>query len=90
MLIRRHVYYSGDVQGVGFRHMAASAARGYAVTGFVRNLADSRVELVAEGEEAEVAAFLAEIAEAMGGYIGDAAVTDEPPSGQFSVFRVAF
>jgi acylphosphatase len=78
------------VQGVGFRHMAASAARGWAVAGFVRNLTDGRVELVAEGEEAEVVGFLAEVAEAMAGYISDARVIEEVATGQFSAFRVAF
>lgn len=87
---RRHVHYYGDVQGVGFRYTAASVARGWAVTGFVRNLSDGRVELVAEGGEAEITGFLAEIAEAMGGYIGEVRTVDEPPTGEFSAFRVAF
>ena len=78
------------MQGVGFRQVAASAARGYAVVGFVRNLMDGRVELVAEGEEAEVEGLLAEVADAMADYIRDAQVVEEPAAGGFSVFRVAF
>src|SRR5207249_8898651 len=51
---RAHVFYAGRVQGVGFRYTAREVACGYEVTGFVRNLPDGRVEMVAEGEEEEV------------------------------------
>ena len=46
---QREVYYQGRVQGVGFRYAVRSLARRFAVDGFVRNLSDGRVELVAEG-----------------------------------------
>ena len=46
---RRHCYFSGRVQGVGFRYTSRNIAINYDVTGFVRNLPDGRVELVAEG-----------------------------------------
>ncbi len=54
---RLHVYYSGVVQGVGFRYTVKWLARGFEVTGLVRNLLDGRVELVAEGERPELVAF---------------------------------
>ena len=54
---RLHVFYSGRVQGVGFRYSTRVVACGYEVTGTVRNLSDGRVELVAEGERAELEAF---------------------------------
>lgn len=63
------VYYSGRVQGVGFRATAAGIARRHAVRGWVRNLPDGRVELLADGAGEEVAAFLAEIRERMDGYV---------------------
>ncbi|MFO0910568.1 MAG: acylphosphatase [Isosphaeraceae bacterium] len=59
--VRRRVHYSGHVQGVGFRFTAQRVARDYDVTGFVKNLADGGVEIVAEGSESEVCAFLAEV-----------------------------
>jgi acylphosphatase len=51
------VFYSGRVQGVGFRYTVKSVALGFEVTGTVRNLSDGRVELVAEGMKDELDAF---------------------------------
>jgi len=51
------IFYSGQVQGVGFRYTAKSVATGFEVTGTVRNLPDGRVELVAEGTREELEAF---------------------------------
>jgi acylphosphatase len=60
------VYYSGMVQGVGFRATAASIARRHAVRGWVRNLPDGRVELLADGAREAVEAFLADVRDRMG------------------------
>ena len=54
---RLHVYYQGRVQGVGFRGAVREVATGFDVTGWVRNLSDGRVELVAEGDRPELEAF---------------------------------
>jgi len=51
------IFYSGSVQGVGFRYTVKSVSTGYEVTGIVRNLPDGRVELVAEGTKDELDAF---------------------------------
>ena len=55
---RRRVYYSGQVQGVGFRYTTHRLAQGFEVTGYVRNLDDGSVELLAEGEPAGLNRFL--------------------------------
>ncbi len=52
------VFYEGNVQGVGFRWTTRQIAKGFDVTGWVRNLPDGRVELQVSGEESEVRAFL--------------------------------
>ena len=52
-----HIFYSGRVQGVGFRYTTKVTACGFEVTGIVRNLADGRVEMVAEGTRTELDAF---------------------------------
>jgi acylphosphatase len=64
------VLYEGYVQGVGFRWTTKRIAQGYEVCGWVRNLADGRVELQVSGEDDEVAAFLGAIREStLGGHI---------------------
>jgi acylphosphatase len=52
------VFYEGNVQGVGFRYSVRQIAKGFDITGSIRNLADGRVELLVTGEEEEVRAFL--------------------------------
>jgi acylphosphatase len=56
--VARTVYYSGSVQGVGFRATVVDIARSYPVTGWVKNLSDGRVQVVVEGSEEEVKKFL--------------------------------
>lgn len=58
-----HTYYEGNVQGVGFRASILSLAKGFEVTGWVKNLPDGRVEVFITGDEMEVADFLKEISE---------------------------
>lgn len=63
-MVARHVFYSGRVQGVGFRYTARQVASGYDVCGWVRNLPDGRVELLAaSADEDELEAFLSDLKE---------------------------
>ena len=63
------VFFNGHVQGVGFRYSVLQVAKEFEVAGFVRNLADGRVEVQAEGAAREVEAFIAAVEEKMHGYI---------------------
>jgi acylphosphatase len=54
MRVARRFLVSGRVTGVGFRYFTQDAARREGVTGVVRNLADGRVEVIAEGDEASL------------------------------------
>lgn len=85
---RHTVYYSGRVQGVGFRYATSSIARGHEVSGFVRNLPDGRVELVAEGERRELDAFLREVRDCFFGYIRDERCDVQPATGEFAGFGI--
>lgn len=86
--VAARVYYSGRVQGVGFRATAAWIARSRPVTGWVKNLPDGRVELFAEGHRAEVQDFLAEVARHFAGKIHGQSVGWEPATGAFASFEV--
>ncbi len=82
-MIRITVTYTGRVQGVGFRYTTAHIAQRFAVAGYVMNLPDRRVELVAEGDRKEAHAFLAAIKETLGQYINDMKQDIGSASGEF-------
>ncbi len=87
---RCEVFYSGRVQGVGFRYTARRLTAGFVVTGFVQNLPDGRVWLVAEGSAAELDAFLAAIADELDRHIHSVEQTRLEASGEFADFGVRF
>src|SRR5262245_54431797 len=69
-VMAKMVFYSGDVQGVGFRATASWIAKRHpAVRGWVRNLEDGRVQLLADGSDEDVDAFLADLRERMAHHI---------------------
>lgn len=76
-MIARKIQYSGRVQGVGFRYTAQQIAARFVVAGTVRNLPGGDVELIAEGTAEEIERFLAEIDQAMSGYIEQRRIEDE-------------
>jgi len=88
--VRRSVYFSGRVQGVGFRYTTCNVARRFAVTGFVRNLPDGRVEAVAEGDSEDIGAFLAEVEAEMGSHIRGVVHHDAPATREYGSFDIRF
>ena len=85
---RRTVYFSGHVQGVGFRYTTQSIAREFQVTGFVRNLPDGRVEMVVEGNASELDQFVCRIGDVMQRNIRDAKTSESPATGEFRNFVI--
>ena len=82
------VFYSGRVQGVGFRYAALQVAREFEVSGFVTNLSDGRVMLEAEGRAEEVDAYIAAVAEKMHGYVRKVDRMSARRDAQFSGFSI--
>ncbi len=82
--------FSGSVQGVGFRFTAERIARHFEVTGFVRNLPDGKVEMVAEGEEIVVKDFLKAVEKAMSSCVMDVQLSWSDAEGHYSGFGVAY
>ncbi|WP_422931197.1 acylphosphatase [Singulisphaera sp. PoT] len=75
---RRRVYYSGRVQGVGFRYTSERLSQGFDVAGYVRNMSDGRVELVVDGPPDALKSFLDAIRGELGDKIHDVSVEQEP------------
>ena len=81
MKVRKRVLFEGHVQGVGFRYATHGLAQRFAVAGYVRNLADGRVELVAEGAPTEVDKFVNAVSRQMSEHIESRQEHDEPAQG---------
>jgi acylphosphatase len=87
---RMHIFYSGHVQGVGFRYTVKSAAAGFEVTGTVRNLLDGRVELTAEAPREELEAFRQAIRDSgLEHFIRNEDVNWSDATGEFRGFEIA-
>jgi len=83
------VFYSGKVQGVGFRYNAKSVATGFEVTGTVRNLLDGRVELIAEGKRTELDEFRVAVRDSgLAGFIRDENVLWSDAKGDMRGFQI--
>lgn len=85
---RIHIFYSGSVQGVGFRFTAVDVARKLGVNGWVRNLYDGRVEIVAEAGKDKLDEFLIDIKGYFKKYISDIDLKQEPATGEFDNFFI--
>jgi acylphosphatase len=88
--IARRVHYTGNVQGVGFRATAVDIARDFPVTGWVKNLADGRVELLVEGPEDAVEKFLDKVRTRWKKNIDKEQVEKQEVSGKYKTFDIAF
>ncbi len=82
------VYFSGRVQGVGFRYQALQVAKSFEVSGWVQNLPDGRVLLEVEGPVAEVRGFIAEVLERLTGYIRQTEQTEGRRASEFQGFGI--
>ena len=87
-MIRKTIHFFGNVQGVGLRYTTCSVASGYDVSGFVRNLRGGSVELVAEGNVAEVERFIDTLRARMEGHIDREEIVDAPATGEFAGFGI--
>jgi acylphosphatase len=89
MLVARRVVVSGRVQGVGFRFFVESRAAAEGVHGWVRNLADGRVEAFIEGDQESVDRVEAALRRGpSGARVEDVAVEISAPSGRATGFSI--
>jgi acylphosphatase len=87
---RLEVEFIGNVQGVGFRYTTQAIARRHPVVGYVKNLPNGNVEIVAEGEATVLNMFIQEIREKTAYYIDREQVAWTEPQGKFKDFRIGF
>ncbi len=88
---RIHVFYSGYVQGVGFRYTVRRIASGLDLQGWVRNLPDGKVEVVCEGEKERLKDFLDKVrGEFSGSHLRDAQISWGEAEGEFDSFEIRF
>lgn len=89
-LIQITVNYVGRVQGVGFRYTVCRIAEPFEVTGYVKNLPNGSVELVAEGSPSALSELHQEICREMKSNIRNHQLEESPATGEFSSFGVAY
>ena len=82
-MTRYTVHFSGNVQGVGFRYTTVRIAENYEVAGYVQNLEDGRVRLVAEGRKMQLDGLVNHILSQMDRYIKSHTVDEAEPTGEF-------
>ncbi|MCL5429442.1 MAG: acylphosphatase [Chloroflexi bacterium] len=86
---RLHAWIDGHVQGVGFRYFVRESAAALPVSGWVRNLHDGRVELLAEGRREDLDRLLSAVRRGpRGSHVMEVRVKWETANGEFDGFRV--
>ena len=88
--LERHEYFfSGRVQGVGFRYTVLQLSCGLAITGFVKNLPDGRVHVLVEGKLADIQSLLAGIERSrLSRGIVNRSVVCSPATAEFKAFKI--
>lgn len=85
-----HILVDGRVQGVGFRYFVQAQANQLGLTGWVRNLDDGRVEILAEGEKSEVLNLLDQVRSGpRGSLVSDVKFEWMEPTGNRKYFMIA-
>jgi acylphosphatase len=84
----KHIFFSGSVQGVGFRFTAESIAKRYDLTGFVRNALDGRVEMLVQGEQEDIEDCIGDLQETF--KVRNVQSQQVPVNSSYEDFRITF
>lgn len=85
-----HVFYSGGVQGIGFRFTARDIAVKLGICGWIKNLCNDGVEIIAEADEETLKTFLESIKEYFSDYIANTEIEWKEPAMEFKDFKIRF
>lgn len=88
MTTQAHIFYSGMVQGVGFRYTIEQFASALNLTGWVKNLPDGRVEIVVEGNSEDIEKLTNQVDGRFAGYIKEKKVSFSSVQGKFKNFQI--
>jgi acylphosphatase len=89
-MVAQHIIFTGHVQGVGFRFTAHRMASRRHLTGFVRNLSDGTVEMLAQGPAEDIEECIRGIKEALAGYVRETIIDEVPPDPKHTDFKITF
>jgi len=89
-MVAKHIIFTGRVQGVGFRFTAHRLANRHQLTGFVRNLRDGTVEMLAQGYSEDIDDCVRDIKEYFAGYLRETRVDEIPPDPRLTDFKITF
>ena len=89
-MVARLVIFIGRVQGVGFRFTAHRMAQRHQLTGFVHNLPDGTVEMLAQGSARDIDDCIQDIKDYFGDYLRDTRIQEIPIDPKYKDFRITF
>ena len=89
-MIAKHIVFSGRVQGVGFRFTAHRIAGRHQLTGYVRNLRDGTVEMLAQGKAEDIDECIRDIQESLPGYVRKVNIQEVTPDPRHRDFKITF
>jgi acylphosphatase len=89
-MIAKIITFTGRVQGVGFRFTARRAAQRRQLTGYVRNIPNGSVEMIAQGRDEEIDDCIQDIKEYFSGYIKEAKIEEIPFDSKYTDFEITF
>ena len=88
--IARLITFSGRVQGVGFRFTAQRIALRYELKGFVRNLPNGNVEMLAQGPAEDISNCLRDISETFKAGLRDTKIIEITPNPKYTDFKITY
>jgi len=88
--VAKHITFSGEVQGIGFRFTALNVATQYHLTGYVRNLPNGMVEMLAQGPAQDIDDCIRNLQESFAGYVREAKTEDAAFDPKHKGFKITF